>query len=387
MAAVFALSVVPVVGMAGAALDYSRATTSRTDLQSAADRAALAAIRAEVATDAERIAAAKAVFGSATPIGSATAEASGDARRITVLADATIGTTVIGVLGVDTVGLAARATAVKVFEGEPPCILALNRSVSGALTITGSAEFVGRACTVYSNSASSTGMVLESSTPPIAAGYCSAGGVSTNHLLQPRPRRFCEVIEDPFRSIVAPTAAHCDYSNVEVGPKDTVTLRPGSYCGGLTLKGSVTMEPGIYVVRNGPLVVTSQASVTGAGVTISLTGTNAGFTFDAGGATDLEAPTDGALGGMLIIQDKYANPGHENRLAGGADARLVGAIYTPTQKVTLTGNAGFGQLSPFMPIVADQVRISGANFADIDLAGMTLAAPLPKTESGARLVE
>lgn len=387
LAVTLGLSLVPVVGMAGAALDYTRAATARADLQNAVDRAALAAIRAEVPTATQRYAIATATFADgARDAIAATATPTGDARLVTVSAIATLDTAVVGVIGVEEMQVAARATAAKVFEGDPPCVLALDRSLSGALTITGSADFVGEKCVVYSNSDSSTGMVLDSAQAPTAAGFCSAGGIDTNHVISPPPRRHCEVVDDPFRNLIAPTRGYCDHTAMEVSPNQTAVLKPGSYCGGLTLKGKVTLGPGEYVV-SGELVITSQATVTGDGVTFSLTGAKAGFTIDAGGVVSLTAPTSGPMGGILIIQDRYANPGYENRLAGGAAATLVGAVYTPTQKITITGSAGFGQNSPFMPIIADQVRISGSNVSRVDQTGITLAAPLPKTESGARLVE
>jgi hypothetical protein len=55
---VFALAVVPIVGLAGAALDYSRASNTRSQLQSLADAAALDAARAPTQGEAKKIVAA-----------------------------------------------------------------------------------------------------------------------------------------------------------------------------------------------------------------------------------------------------------------------------------------------------------------------------------------
>jgi hypothetical protein len=202
----------------------------------------------------------------------------------------------------------------------------------------------------------------------------------------PKPRSHCDIMEDPFAGVPFPASAGCDYMNVVVEPKQTATLKPGTYCGGLALKGKATLEPGVYVIKNGPFVTTSQAVVTGTDVTFGLTGSNAGFTIDAGGDVTLKAATSGTYGGILFMQEKASNPGFENRLAGGSGTKLTGAVYTPTQKVTSTGGSGVANATPFMPIVADQIRISGSTATQVDLTGIDLAAPLPSSESGVRLV-
>lgn len=58
IAMVFALAAVPIVGMAGAALDYSRASNTRSHLQSLADAAALDAARASTMGEAKKVVAA-----------------------------------------------------------------------------------------------------------------------------------------------------------------------------------------------------------------------------------------------------------------------------------------------------------------------------------------
>ena len=59
---IFALVLVPVVFLLGTSVDYGRAVTARTRLQSAADAAALATLNAPGLTEAERIALAETVF-------------------------------------------------------------------------------------------------------------------------------------------------------------------------------------------------------------------------------------------------------------------------------------------------------------------------------------
>src|SRR5262245_23209424 len=63
VAIIFGLAIIPIVGLVGAALDYSRANDARTSMQSALDAAALALSKdAQTMTTAQLQAKAKSVF-------------------------------------------------------------------------------------------------------------------------------------------------------------------------------------------------------------------------------------------------------------------------------------------------------------------------------------
>jgi Flp pilus assembly protein TadG len=382
---VFALSLLPVVGMAGGALDYTRATTTRQKLQAATDMAALGAATANsVSSDAQRIALAQSLFKANDTSGAAvSASVAGD--KVTVVADARVKTTLMSVMQVSEIGLSVRSTAARATSGPPACVLALNKTVNGAITFSGSADFLAVGCSVHSNSRSPSSLSISGS--GAVAGFCSAGGVSTSRTITPEPRRNCRQIDDPFQSLPAPVTTGCTYPNlVQVQPNDQRTLAPGIYCGGLTIKGEATLQAGVYVIKGG-LTINSQAAVSGSGVTFYLTGSGAGFTINGGGAVTLTAPTSGVYGGVLVFQDRLANVGATNTLNGGASTKLVGAIYTAAQELSVNGGSGFGQQSQLMPIVADQVKFSGSTTAKADVTGFNMAAPLPQFSSEAMLTD
>lgn len=384
---VFALSLLPVVGMAGGALDYTRATTTRQKLQAATDMAALGAATANsVSSDAQRIALAQSLFKANDTSGAAvSASVAGD--KVTVVADARVKTTLMSVMQVSEIGLSVRSTAARATSGPPACVLALNKTVNGAITFSGSADFMAVGCSVHSNSRSPSGLSISGSGSVTAAGFCSAGGVSTSKAITPEPRLNCRQIDDPFQSLPAPVTTGCTYPNlVQVQPNDQRTLAPGIYCGGLTIKGEATLQAGVYVIK-GPLTINSQAAVSGSGVTFYLTGSGAGFSINGGGAVTLTAPTSGVYGGVLVFQDRLANVGATNTLNGGASTKLVGAIYTAAQELSVNGGSGFGQQSQLMPIVADQVKFSGSTTAKADVTGFNMAAPLPQFSSEAMLTD
>ena len=383
LASVFALATIPLLFASGAAVDYSRATQSRTQLQSSVDNAAIKALLGPQNLRNATISAILAKQDEISPM----LDVTGDENEVVIVARGSVKTSILNAVRIETMGIRARARAVKVFEGLPPCILALNRTASGTITFAGTSDFQAKDCVVHSNSAHGSGMTMEGGAVPVAAGFCSVGGVNTSRTITPTPREYCEQMKDPFAELAKPFSGACDYNNVSVDPKQNRVLKPGIYCGGLELKGTVKLEPGTYVIKNGRLAITSQSNVTALGVTFFLTGSNAGFSFDAGGTLDLRAPKSGTYGGILVYQDPNSNPGYDNKLVGSSDSVVIGGIYTPTQKVTLQGGSGFGQTSSFMPVIADQVRVAGSTTTTSNLDGMDLTEPLPKSFSGVRLAE
>ena len=387
VAIVFALTLLPVAAFGGAALDYSRAGAARNKLQAATDGAALGAAAAtNVSSDQQRIALAETLF-KANAIPGASASAAIVGGKVVVTASASIKTTTMSLMKVTEMTVNARSTALRRVAGPPACVLALNKTASGAISFSGNTDFSAVGCTVHSNSTSPQGLSVSGTASVAASGFCSAGGVSTTTPLTPEPRKNCQQLADPFRNLRAPITTGCTYSNnVQVQPNEQKTLSPGIYCNGLSIKGGAVLQAGVYVIK-GPLTINSQATVTGTDVTFYLTGNQAGFTINASSALSLEAPKTGDYGGVLIFQDQVANAGATNTLNGSAVTKLVGAIYTATQTISVTGSSGFGQQSQLMPIIADQIKFSGSTTAKADVAGFNMAAPLPPSGSEARLTD
>ncbi len=387
VAIVFALSLVPMTAFAGAAVDYSRAGSLRNKLQTATDAAALgAAVSTNVSTDQQRTALAESLF-KANGISGSSVYATMVGGKVVVTAAVAGKTTMMSLMQVPQIEVGTRSVAARALPGPPACVLALNKTVSGAISFSGTTDFKAVGCTVHSNSRSPQGISVSGVATVVAGGLCSAGGVSTNTVLTPEPRTNCPQISDPFRNLISPVTTGCTYANnVQVQPSEQKTLSPGIYCSGLSIKGGATLQPGMYVIK-GPLIINSQAVVTGTGVTFYLTGSQAGFTIAAGATLSLEAPKTGDYGGILIFQDRTANTSATNTLNGSAGTKLVGAIYTATQTVSVSGGSGFGQQSPLMPLIADQIKFSGSMTANADVTGFNMAAPLPKAGSEARLTE
>lgn len=378
VAPLFALSVLPIMGLAGAALDYSRASNAKAALQGLVDAAALSAASPYSGAE-DRAAVAKSMFPTPADRPDLTVTTSTSGRTVVIQAEDYVPTAILGIMGFDRVRITASATAVPQRNGPPACILALNPTANGAITIAGSASVVAEGCAVYSNSSSSSAISVQGSSIVRVGGMCAYGGVAGGQNVTPAPQPRCDRADDPFKGLPAADTSGCNNNKVSVGPNETRTLNPGTYCNGLDVKGTATLKPGLYVVK-GSLTFGSQAVVKGVGVTFYLAGTGAGFDFNAGATIDISAMTGtaDAYKGMLIVQERNSNVGATNTLNGSASTKLGGAIYTPTQSITINGSSGFGVDNAYAPLVADQIKFAGSSTTKADVTAMPSAPDLPK---------
>ena len=153
IAVLFALTLIPVLGMTGSALDYSRAVQIRTKLQSAADAAALAGLSAKTTSVSERQAIAERVFKAHEPSGvHATAVIQASEREVVVEASGQVETSVLKIARIPTVEVGARAQAARANTGLPPCLLALSKAAAPGISVAGKADYESKGCVVHSNS-------------------------------------------------------------------------------------------------------------------------------------------------------------------------------------------------------------------------------------------
>ena len=237
---------------------------------------------------------------------------------------------------------------------------------------------------MHSNSGSSVSLLVDNNATVKAGGYCASGKASVPSHITPPARSYCEPLLDPFRNLPAPMAG----SHREQPGGHAETDRhadPGTYCGGLTIKGTATLNPGVYIVSD--LTVASQATIKG-GWRDVLSHRRERRLHPSGGRYD--RPERRNVGpvweDILFFQDRFANPGFVNLFAGNSDTKVFGSIYTPSQKVRVAGTSGVNQTSPSCPSLRTKSRsqaISGHSRRSFS----TAAVPSPKTESGARLVE
>ena len=136
----------------------------------------------------------------------------------------------------DTV-IGARATA-RVAGETPICMLILEEKKKAALKVNKAARITGNKCAVFSNSMSSSGISVHKSGELAAELICSAGGAKGgSKSYNPGALTDCPAMKDPLYLRSAPVVGKCMENDLKVG-KGKATLKPGTYCGGLSIGGS-----------------------------------------------------------------------------------------------------------------------------------------------------
>lgn len=393
VAIVFALCAVLLIFAAGAALDYAAAASSRASLQEALDAAALAALRDTTADVGERIRDAEKMFAAnyrspcAAPVVSNVSAVSA-----TVTADCPRETALLRVVGIRTLDVSGSATARRSAGGGMPlCLLALDPSMSRAVEGSGGTEWVANDCVVHVNS-SNVGAVNLSGGSSIDSGRnCFVGGVSQGYSnIRPAPEASCSPFADPFAGLTRPSVGPCDYTNFSANTP--TTLSPGVYCGGLTLQNSVfTLNPGLYVIKDGAFVSTGGDAISGTGVTFFLTGAGVGLNWSGGGTYNFRAMTTGPLAGFVVYSDPDAVVTAKSVMSGGGATRYEGVLYFPNQKVEISGSGSTAAPSPFTAFVAKNFLFSGGSQLRINFDRDATAVPVPNglyaSAGQARIVE
>ena len=164
------------------------------------------------------------------------------------------------------------ASAVARVIGKPNvCVLALETAEPGAVALTDNAKLTGNNCAVFSNSVSQKELAVLNDATLTAQNVCTAGGYDNSGIISPAPVVDCPSFTDPLESREEPAIGPCDFNDTAIKDQ-TVMLKPGVYCGGLRISGmsQVSLEPGVYIIEGGALMLYDGAKMTGEGVSFYL---------------------------------------------------------------------------------------------------------------------
>jgi hypothetical protein len=231
------------------------------------------------------------------------------------------------------------------------CVVSLERTSTAGITMQGNST-VDLGCGMATNSIASNAVVAGGSSVINASPVAAVGGLSPSSNYAPDTELLPNSIRqsDPLARLPQPQPSDCG-SQLRVQPSQSRTIS-GSSSGrcfrGMDLRGTVHFEPGIYFIDGASFNVSSQATVTGTGVTFILTSTTADTNPSSiataninGGATmQLSAPTSGTYSGVLFYQDRRAPNSDSNRINGNSASSFQGAFYFPSQGVEFNGTAG-----------------------------------------------
>ncbi|MDF1586230.1 Tad domain-containing protein [Marinimicrococcus flavescens] len=243
----------------------------------------------------------------------------------------------------------------------PGCVYVLDPAGGKALDLSGNASLAVPGCEVQVNSDAADALVVSGDASVTALETCVVGDYNLNGggSARPPPLTGCRAVSDPLAGFVPPQVGSCDWTNRKI--TGAAVLTPGVYCGGISVTGgaAAVFLPGVYVIKDGPLKVAGNSTLSGAGVGFYLTGGGAELALTGGGRIDLSAPTSGPMAGFVFAAGPDVPAGTSNKIAGGGQMRFEGALYFPRQELTLSGGSDSLSPSPFTLIVAWGVKITG----------------------------
>ena len=214
------------------------------------------------------------------------------------------------------------------------CVLALSKTQAHAALFAGNSDLNLVGCTVMSNSLTPDSVKVQGSAKLTTDCIIAVGDVDLTSGAQvtvcPAPITQAPPVADPFADVPVPDTSGPIYTNTS-----GAVLQPGHYTNGMTLSGTKTLSPGVYVVSGGNFRINANANISGSGVTIYIM---AGSSVHINGTAtvNLSAPTSGTYSGMLFFGDR--NGTEDVTFNGTAASKLTGAIYFANQEISYLGN-------------------------------------------------
>ena len=93
-------------------------------------------------------------------------------RKVVVTAAVTVKTTMMSLMQVPQIEVGTRSVAARALPGPPACVLALNKTVSGAISFSEHHRLQSRGLHVHSNSRSPQGISVSGTATVASGGLC-----------------------------------------------------------------------------------------------------------------------------------------------------------------------------------------------------------------------
>lgn len=386
-AMIFAVAALPLMVVGGVALSYGMAITTKTKMQTALDAAVLAGTALPVSASSDnRIKAAREAYDANFPTakGSPSKHAGywvmeGSDPRFTVNgfdvtgeSDAKVWDPFGKLYGNEWTEIGVQAVATKMVS-HPICILGLDPQEAETIDFNGKAVLSAPTCAVQANSASGAGMNQVGQPQATALQFGVTGNYrGTNYT--PQPITGTVPVEDPYLSLPFPPIGPCKATNLAI--KDTVTLDPGTYCGGIQVQSGaqVTLNPGIYIMKDGPLWLTGgggKGGVSGKEVMIAFTGYDATLYMNGSSTMKLTSPVSGPyMNIQFFARDAFRKSWLTAGIVGNNTLEYDGVMYMPEHHIWFAGGSNVSATSPTYSIIGKKVW-----FQDNSIVNVTRANP------------
>lgn len=397
---VFALLLVPLILFAGGAIDFSTVFERKSNYQAQLDSVAIAAGNLFIQyKDDPQSAQKKQIekFLTARLAEIAVGEAGEkftyrykinvEKRRIDIKGKLTKETGLLQAGNINKMAAAIQSSVVTKIESKPVCILALGQRTAKGIEFVGDGEMKAKDCVVWSNAAGPQSITFDGSGKVDAERICAVGrvGWSGQYKTKPQPEDNCNNVEDPLKFWQGPAVgATCDYTHTDWIKGDVTRLSPGTYCGGLRVDArKIKLTKGIYIIKDGPLILRGESSIQGENVSFYLTGTNTYADIDGKAKVDIRAPKSGLMSGIAIAANRNTVLSGTSIINGRTDLKIGGVLYFPNQYLHYLGESDTTAASPVTTIIADAVELGGKAYLEVkNDRKKAKYAPIIETNSG-----
>jgi hypothetical protein len=314
-----------------------------------------------------------------------------DAKRVTVVARGHIPAELLALVGIRSFEISRSSVAEAQLYSAPVCILALERAAT-AIRFVGAGEMKAKDCVVWSNSKGSQSIAFNGRGKVSTERLCTVGRAGAPGLFKVDPvaEESCTPVKDPMVGWNSPIVAECTEVGDDWKRATTLQLDPGVYCGGLRVEGkNVFLRSGVYVIKDGPLILHGEAKIVGKGVAFLLTGAAARVEIDGDAKLELSSPESGPMAGIVIGADRRTIGDAQSSITGRTDLKIGGVIYLPTHHLSYWGESDTRAASPVTTVIARSIDIGGSAYLEVrNDKNKARYAPVLETGQGSvRLVQ
>lgn len=372
----------------GTAIDFALALNEHAKMQQALDAAVLGAVQVSGIENqkeaAEHIFQANFDAGGIDFDSNLTLTANAD-KSVTAIMRFHSETAFMGLLGIDSVPLSVKASAIAVATSTPgPCIIALGSTGQDVLINSG-ASVTSTGCSFHVHSTANPAFIMNSGSTIALADFCVKGtnyiknGGTLNNM-----HTGCSVQADPYAGALPEPTVPATCTTSGYFNDSAVTLEPGMHCGtGFNGSPTITFKPGLHIIK-GTMIINSGATVIANGVTFYFP--DVWSELRANGALKFTgiAPTTGTYKGILMFEktsDPSNNAYKSQYIFNGSNGEtLEGIIHLPNRNVTYNSTTN---VTAKISLVVNQMILNSSNWKVEPYTG----AGVSSTAKGARLTE
>lgn len=255
--------------------------------------------------------------------------------------------------------------------GATGCVLALDPTAAGAVTLFNNALLPNPNCGIVSDSSSSSGITLTNNAVVDGPTSSHGGDALSNNAALKNSENLTNAptVSDPYASDSPPSAPSCttqtssgsgvQRSTLQLKPDTTVNgVGVAHFCSGLNFTNNfaVNFQPGVYFIDS-QLVFGNNAVITGTGVTLVING-NYAISIGNNATVDLSAPTSGSTSGIVFFGGRSATSSVVQDFSNNTILNLTGAIYFPNQILNFDNNASSAGSNGCTQLIAREVQLS-----------------------------